>query len=578
LRLAYRSHNTPYMLLPFLMPAVLALADAADAATPVDYTLRPIFTGDALTALDVAVRFTGEADGSTAFGWVDHWSGEERLWQWIRDLRFEGARSAVDRGEGHWRIEAAPGATITAHYRIVSAYDHDPTVNDSEQAKPVIRPGWFYAVGEALFASPLDHSDAPAHFRWEGAPAGFDFASDLQHLGDGKHEASRPGTVSDALESIAIGGRDLHIATDPASQVRVASIGSYSFEPAALDDLAMHVIEVERHFWDDRPSPFLVAAIPLVSMPQRLSYGGAGRGDAFALWIDRTAPLDAMKWLLAHEYFHSWNPAQLGGFADDDHAARARWFSEGFTDYYARALMVRSGMITPAEFVQQWNDMLIAYQTSPVKTLSGEETAARFWNDSAVQKLPYQRGAMLAALWNARLRGKTRGRVKLDDILHVQRRAARSSTADAAQLFPELASRYGLDVADDLTRFIDSGETIALPPDTFGPCATLTATPQPVFDRGFDSDATAKAGVVVGVAPGSAAYEAGLRNGMKPIAREGGRLGDSTVPYVLRVDDGGGERTIRYLPAGKGTVRMQRVVLEPGAGPECGATLGGLTQ
>ncbi|RSU47346.1 M61 family peptidase, partial [Sphingomonas sp. S-NIH.Pt15_0812] len=70
---------------------------------------------------------------------------------------------------------------LTVSYHVVSAYDHDPTVDDSEQPRPVIRPTWFYAVGNALFGYPAGREDAPATFDWSSAP-GIGFASDLEHL------------------------------------------------------------------------------------------------------------------------------------------------------------------------------------------------------------------------------------------------------------------------------------------------------------------------------------------------------------------------------------------------------------
>ena len=67
----------------------------------------------------------------------------------------------------------------------------------------------------------------------------------------------------------------------------------------------------------------------------------------------------------------------------DDRASRPAhyWFSEGFTDYYARALMVRAGVISTTEFVAQWNEMLAAYAGSPARTMSGKQAAAAFWED-----------------------------------------------------------------------------------------------------------------------------------------------------------------------------------------------------
>jgi len=556
-----------------------AAAPTGHVSEPVQFTLAPDLSRGALTGLQVQVRFRADPSGTTNFGWAGGWAGERKLWQWARDLKVAGAMAVEKNGDDHWRIRSAPGEPLTVSYRVASAYDHDPTVDDSDQPRPVIRPGWFYVVGSALFGYPDDREDAPATFDWLNAP-GIGFASDLEHLAGRTREATRAGTVADALESIVIGGRELR--TFPAqdgSGVRVATVGTYAFTPEELDSLARRVIAVERAFWNsDRSAPFLVTAAPIVGSPTTMGFGGTGRGDAFALWVDQRTPLASMKWLLAHEYFHTWNPGYLGAMPQDrDARPAAYWFSEGFTDYYARALMVRAGLISPAEFAAIWNEMLAAYAGSSVRTMPGVPAAAAFWNNEAAQKLPYQRGAMLAAIWNARLRAASRGAVNLDTVLHAQIAATRSSREQATSLFQSLAGRNGLNTAADVLRYVVKGEPILLPADTFGPCATITIEQRPSFSRGFDADATAKAGnVATGVDSMLPAYAAGLRDGMKILARTEGELDNALVPYALSVEDKGQRRTIRYLPQGPERVAMQHVRITHAQSLECSRTLGGL--
>ncbi|HLM66862.1 MAG TPA: hypothetical protein VK358_05000, partial [Longimicrobium sp.] len=138
-------------------------------------------------------------------------------------------------------------------------------------------------------------------------------------------------------------------------------------------------------------------------------------------------------------------------------------------------------------------------------------------------------------------------------------------------------SRFGVDVSDEVARHVDRGEPVLLPGDLFGPCAAVETFRQPEFDRGFDLKATeAAGGVLAGVDSAHPAYAAGLRDGMRLIRREAGTPGDATVEYVYRVDDGGTERVIRYLPAGRGTITVQRVVLGPDASSaQCTARMSG---
>jgi predicted metalloprotease with PDZ domain len=544
--------------LPFL------LAPAANAAPnpAVTYALAPEMQGNAIVALDVTIRLNADRSGTTTLDWVDSWAGEHRLGQWARDIRIEGAASSAPAPNGGRIVHSAPGAPLVMRYRILSAYAADPSVNDSEEARPVIRPGWFYAVGEVLYARPVERDEAPARFAWHG-PREIGFASDTEHA---RGLGNRARRVSDILESIAIGGRDLSVASFSlnGSPVRVAHVGRFGFDIHAFETLARQVIATERGFWHEtRPGPFLVTAVPLAPVPGRLSYGGTGRSDAFATWIDRDAELPSLAWLLAHEYFHSWNARQLGRFPEGAEA-EAYWLSEGFTDFYARRLMLRAGLWTPEKFVADWNEMLRAYAASPLRATGNAEASTRFWSgDYNAEKIPYQRGAMLAALWDRQLQARHLG--DLDTVLRAQRDRTR-----AARDMPELRSafiaeigRAGLDIRPDIDRYLTRGEPIDLPEDAFGSCARVTTADLPVFERGWDTDATARAGnVLTGVDPASNAYAAGLSDGMKILRRLGGEPGNSAVDYVIEVQDGAATRRITFRPAGRRTIRTQQIVLD----------------
>lgn len=383
--------------------------------------------------------------------------------------------------------------------------------------------------------------------------------------------AGRRKTLDDLVESIVIGGRDLRVTTVAAggAPLRIATLGRYDFGVAAFEALATKVVATERRFWRDRDrQPFLVTMTPLAPLLNRLSYSGTGRGDAFALWMDPAAPLPGLAWLLAHEYFHGWNPRQLGRMPDGAHEGEAYWLSEGFTDFYARRLMLRAGLLTPAQFADSWNEALRAYGLSPWRDAGNARAAAAFWTDEAAQKLPYQRGAMLAALWDRRLVRTSGGRESLDAVLRDQRRraAALRKPPLATGLFPVVARGHGLAVEPDIARHVERGQPVVLPPDSFGRCAVVASVTRPAFDRGYDPDATTRAGnVVTGLDPRSPAHAAGLRDGMKIVARKAGKPGDSRVDYVLEVADGAGARVIRFRPESRALETFQELQLDAAA-------------
>jgi len=140
--------------------------------------------------------------------------------------------------------------------------------------------------------------------------------------------------------------------------------------------------------------------------------------------------------------------------------------------------------------------------------------------------------------------------------------------------------RLGVDVAGDLRRYIERGEPILLPADACEPCGRIVTAEIPEFRRGFDAEQTAANGnVVTGLDPDSPGYRAGLRNGMKILARTTGRTGDSRVPLTYRIQEGPHERTITYRPEGRGRVKLQEFVLDHALDPAgrraCAKRLGG---
>lgn len=564
------------------LPVLLALGGAAAAPDrTVSYTLAPAVEGGAIMALDVTIRLRANPSGTTTLDWLDSWAGEARLGQWARDISVEGATSSTPAPNGGRIVRSAPGAALVMHYRIVSAYAADPTADDSEQTRPVVRPGWFYSIGEILYARPVGRQDAPANFTWAG-PANIGFASDTEHAtGADGHGRS----VADILESITIGGRDLSVSaiTLNGAPVRVARIGSFAFDTKAFDALAGQVVAAERDFWrDTQGGPVLITAISLARDSRVINYNGTGRGaDAFATWVDHDAPMRGLAWLLAHEYFHSWNAVQLGGLPARNET-EAYWMSEGFTDFYARRLMLRAGLWTPSEFVTDWNEMLRAYAVSPFRATPNAEAAAKFWSgDYPAEQIAYQRGALLALLWDRQLQAKGTG--DLDTVLRAQRDRTLMAKVrpPLIEAFVAEIARTGLDIRPDIDRYLTRGERIFLPGFAFGACTRLITVNTPVFELGWDADATAKAGdVLTGVDPASNAYAAGLRDGMKILRRGAGELGNSAVNYVVEIKRPDGSAIYSFLPAGK-QIRpgYQKVVLDPArfaAEPEkCKAALAG---
>lgn len=533
-----------------------------EQARRVEVRLAPVVEHERLVALAVEVELPADPSGRTRLLLPDEWASERELWRYVEGLEITGARAVSDDGPGVRVIDSDPGATITARYRVVTAYHHEPTSNDGQPFAPIIRPEWFYAFGQALLALPEGRDGAPAGFTFSGAPEGFGFASDLEGL------AARHGTIADLRDSVVMGGRDARVLTRPVGDatLRIAVRGRLGFTDDAFADMAQAIVASEREFWGEHGDPFTIVLAPLVAVPGSRSLGGTGLGDAFTIMMSDDAPLDPVRHLIAHEYFHTWNADRLGGQQDGPLEMEGKWFSEGFTELYTWRLLLRGGQYRLEDFVADWNATLHEYARSPVRNEPNRRIIADYWAVPDVGRLPYLRGPMLGAMWEQRLRRATDGARDLDDVMHHMRRAvveagAHELAPDAASLFVQAyAELGGGDLQEDLDRYVTRGETIELPADVLGGCLRVVTQARPVFDRGWDASATAAAGnVVTGLRKGSPAWRAGLRNGMTILARTAGTTGDATVRYVLRVRAGERERSISFFPRGEGTMTVQQV-------------------
>jgi predicted metalloprotease with PDZ domain len=558
------------------LAAVLGIGAAKPAPAPLVYELSPEIEGGQLKALDVTLRLAAGPAGRVLLRLPDASAGVTELWRNLRDVKVDGARSVTSPSAAERLIEAAPGAKLTVRYRVLSAFDHDPSAKELETYEPLIRPTRFWAYGETLFATP-DGGSRRATFRWTGAPPGFGFASDLEHA------QGKPMSLDDLQESVLVGGPDLKVVTRhiAGAPLRVASIGDFGFSSDAFVALATKVIAGERGFWGKKEGPYLIAMAPLGPVPHSLSFRGDGRGDAFGIQGGADTPLDFIKGLLTHEYFHTWNPARLGGMHQGDEERADYWFSEGFTDFYARKLALRSGVFSLEEFTSAWNEVLHRDALSANRAAPNAKVVADFWKDADVHDLPYRRGAILAATWDAELRARSGGRVGLDDVMLAMRdRAAKLGPASpkAPQLFIETVRSFGLDVRRDVERSIERGAAPALPQDVFGGCLTVATGPAPVFERGYETEVKRGVSLVTKVDRQGPAYAAGVREGMI-LRRASGYPGDPAKPWKIWVSDGDLEWPITFLPAGKGTVIQQQLEipqdLAPAAKAACAKAVAG---
>jgi predicted metalloprotease with PDZ domain len=136
--------------------------------------------------------------------------------------------------------------------------------------------------------------------------------------------------------------------------------------------------------------------------------------------------------LVAHEFFHVWNvkrirPDALGPFDyTKENYTKLLWVAEGITDYYARLVLRRAGLISEREFLTENAKAFQTLQNTPGRlVMSVEESSFDTWikyyrqdeNSVNSQVDYYDKGAILGLLLDLEIRKQSRGAKSLDDVM-----------------------------------------------------------------------------------------------------------------------------------------------------------------
>jgi predicted metalloprotease with PDZ domain len=413
----------------------------------------------------------------------------------------------------------------------------------------ILEPEYFEFNTQNGLVHPKIASTAPVevHFDWRKLPPSWSLATSF---GTGDRLQSFSGTWGEVNNALFAGGDFRIQQTDIAGRPLILAIRSkwqITDEQVAVRILKM--ISFERAFWRDYNFPYYLVTVSTFGRDDGGS-GGGGFTNAFALFLQRGSSFGyGVQSLLAHEIFHTWNPYRMGVLPDSSIAMS--WFTEGFTTYYQDVLLLRAGLLSFPEYVQHTNENLRKYLLSPASNVTNREVIERHRVDSASDVIPYSRGATTALWLDSTIRKATRGKSSLDTVMFdLVRQARRRRPVLTAERVFRTAGKY-IDAASlqQLREYAELGKTITVPPAALGPCATLQMDDIPTFELGMDREELVGQHKVSGVKAGSAAFQAGLRDGQQ-VTRTNIYWNDVSKPVQLTVRTEGGSKTIEYYPRG----------------------------
>ncbi|MBD8680086.1 peptidase M61 [Sphingomonas sp. CFBP 13720] len=257
---------------------------------------------------------------------------------------------------------------------------------------------------------------------------------------------------------------------------------------------------------------------------------------------------EKLRFTLAHEMFHTFQPkiSRPGGL-------ETAWFSEGSANLYQSRLPLRYGMVGSKAFLEDLNYYASRYYTNAMADQPNSEIAKRFWSDTRIRTLPYDRGMFYLATVDAAVRRRSGGRRSLDNILIELLAAERSGhETRLADWEGALLRDLGSGAVTEFQAFL-AGRVPVPPSDAFGPCFRRSTAKLRRYELGFDSAVLAEPRRIVrGLLSGSAAAMAGLRNGdeiVLPVPQDAIQ-GNQTEMLKLRIRRGKREFGLSYLPRG----------------------------
>jgi predicted metalloprotease with PDZ domain len=234
--------------------------------------------------------------------------------------------------------------------------------------------------------------------------------------------------------------------------------GEWAFSDEEARDVASRILkEHSETFGGAAAESVMLALSPFPRAAAADHWSAETRGTTVTLLAgkspSRNAALAQLSFPLAHELFHLWvpNALRLDGSYD--------WFYEGFTLYQALAAAVRLELLTFQDYLNAVARAFDAYRTAQGREqLSLLKASEQRWTLSPA--LVYNKGMLVAFLYDLALRQQTRNKRSLTDVYRELFRTARAHQGPEDGNSAALAALNSAGELRDLTRRYveDAGE------------------------------------------------------------------------------------------------------------------------
>jgi predicted metalloprotease with PDZ domain len=270
-------------------------------------------------------------------------------------------------GKASWQVSCTGKGTLTVQYEV---HANDPSVRAAFLDN---RRGFFN--GTSTFVSVQGLQDRPHRVQITGLPKGWSVATALPPVktdarGQGWYEAPDHDALVDHPVELGTFWRGSFQVRGVLHELVVSGASDQADLERLLEDTQAICAE-EIRFWHGRRKPPFQRYVFMLNVVED-GYGGLEHRDSTALICSRkdlprqgsssqSEGYTTLLGLISHEYFHTWNVKRLKPkeFAPYDYTrenhTQMLWFFEGFTSYYDDLILLRSGLLKPADYLKLLN-------------------------------------------------------------------------------------------------------------------------------------------------------------------------------------------------------------------------------
>lgn len=438
-----------------------------------------------------------------------------------------------ERGPQSWAPARAISGATTIEYRLLA--ENIPALSGGPPTALRVDGAAISAVGGSLLISPALKGDYRIALKWDTSAMSAG-AQGVSSWGDG--DVDLPAGPIARLERAVYMAGPLERETRGAfSAVWVA--GQPPFDPRPpMQWTAMLHLAMSAFFKDATQPPYRV----FMRFNPMNAGGGAALTHSFIVTYGKNITGESIKSILGHEMTHTWTANGIGA-----------WYNEGIAVYYQALIPWRAGLIDADQYLQDLNETAYRYFTNALRYTPEAEVGPRFWEDTRIRVLPYDRGAMYFAVLDGKLRRVSGGKRSVDDLIQTMMLRVRDGQPVSESVWVELLRKEIGDDGPATHGSMMAGRLMLPESDDFGPCFRRIVKKMRQFDLGFDNASiVSNPKIIRGLKADSAAAKAGLRDGDQvtyAVALDAVQ-GDLDRTLTLQVTRGNETFPITYRPRG----------------------------